>query len=84
MGYNKNMSAARIIFYEGYKQREIPRLLILDSNEYTIHIKSRERRLDQAAGFTFDFFICQAGPYSLNVIVYANGEYKIEELKPEG
>ena len=74
------MPAARIIFYEGYKQREIPRLLIHDNNEFTIHIKTRERRLDQAAGVTFDFFICQAGPYSLNVIVYANGEYKIEEL----
>lgn len=78
------MPETHVVFYEGYKQREIPRLLIHDNKEYTIHIKSRERRLDRATRGIFDFFICQAGPYSLNVIVYANGEYKIEALKMDG
>ncbi len=73
------MAESRIIFHEGYKGKETPRIFIRGNKQYEIQIKKRERRLDVLTGNTMDLFFCQAGPYAFQVRVFPSGEYKINE-----
>jgi hypothetical protein len=73
------MAESRIIFYEGYKQKEIPRIFIRDNEQYEVQIKRRKRRLDKSTGMIMDQFICRAGPYLFQVTVFPDGTYEIDE-----
>lgn len=73
----KAMKTSSIVFYEGYKSKEAPRILIHENCRYNIHIKKRERRMDSSGSGPVDLFACRAGPYSFQVKVFSDREYEI-------
>jgi len=69
--------SSKILFYSGYKGNETPRYLLTGGERHRIQVRKRERRWDDSQNAPVNVFTCTAGPYSFQVEVYSEGDYKI-------
>jgi hypothetical protein len=78
MSRQKKDSNHRVVFYEGYKQRESPRAVIMGNKELKIQkIIWRKRMRDQKSGNTLEVFKCKIGDRQAKVTMHESGRAEV-------
>jgi hypothetical protein len=66
---------AKVQFYEGYKEKETPRSVIIDNREINIlRILQRKRVIDQNTGELQEIFTCETEEGKIKITISQSGE----------
>ncbi len=78
MSRQRKDSKHRVVFYEGYKQRESPRAVIIGNQELKIQkIIWRKRARDQKSGKILDVFKCKIGDHHAKITMHESGRAEV-------
>jgi hypothetical protein len=68
-------------FYEGYKDKETPRSVIIGNREFKIdRVLDRTRVCDERTGKIGDVFTCEMGGQKVRITVQESGKFEITYL----
>ena len=75
---NKEEGKFELIFYSGYKGKEIPKAVVIGKRKFNIEeIISRKRVLDQKSGKRFEVFKCKMEGEIVKITTFESGEWEI-------
>jgi hypothetical protein len=79
----KSFEGARfeLKFYEGYKEREAPRAVVIGNREFRIdEILDRKRVLDKKTGESSEIFTCRMEGQMVKITLYSTGKFELAYL----
>jgi hypothetical protein len=78
MNRQKKDSNHIVVFYEGYKQKESPRAVIIGNKELKIEkIIWRKRARDQKSGKYLEVFKCKIGNRHAKITIHESGRAEV-------
>jgi Trm5-related predicted tRNA methylase len=77
----KKNAAFELRFYEGYKERETPRSVVLGNKEFIIEkILERKRTHNPKTGKIIEVFICEIGGQKVRIALHESGLFELDYL----